>query len=328
MDEGWVYILVNSSTPGLVKVGRTSRAPRERAAELSGVTGVATPFVVAYEQYFRDCHAAERAIHAQLDGLGCRVAPNREFFRAAASDVIKLLLEAGDTADGTPTTYQGALPDEMEATLLEAGDCALYGLGDALQDTGEAVRCYKLAAARGSAAAGERLGTIYLRLYAAKPDRANFRRAMAPLKEGIRRGNPYCYCTISELFAISAHRDNFEKCWRLFFTQVPRSAAEAARFTAACCRYIGLCLDLQLQPLHEVELGSVSDAILSALLSALDGSGHGSPQRRRCADVLRFAYALALPAAAREAPRPPWQAVGRRWLRGGGGRTALGLPAA
>ena len=47
MEPGWVYVLVNSSMPGIAKVGRTTRAPRDRAAELSGVTGVATPFIVA-----------------------------------------------------------------------------------------------------------------------------------------------------------------------------------------------------------------------------------------------------------------------------------------
>ena len=35
MEPGWGYVLVNSSMPGLAKVGRTTRSPAERVAELS-----------------------------------------------------------------------------------------------------------------------------------------------------------------------------------------------------------------------------------------------------------------------------------------------------
>ena len=31
--QDWIYVLVNSSIPGMVKVGRTARQPAERAAE-------------------------------------------------------------------------------------------------------------------------------------------------------------------------------------------------------------------------------------------------------------------------------------------------------
>jgi len=51
---GYIYALVNASMPGLVKVGRTSRDPKDRAAELSGATGVATPFLVVYHEHFAD----------------------------------------------------------------------------------------------------------------------------------------------------------------------------------------------------------------------------------------------------------------------------------
>jgi hypothetical protein len=54
MAVGYLYVLVNSSMPGLVKVGKTARSPTQRADELSGVTGVATPFIVAFEQQFAE----------------------------------------------------------------------------------------------------------------------------------------------------------------------------------------------------------------------------------------------------------------------------------
>lgn len=72
MAFGYVYLLVNSSMPGLVKVGKTTRPAFDRVAELSGATGVATPFIVAFEQAFADCDAAEQFIHAELERRGLR----------------------------------------------------------------------------------------------------------------------------------------------------------------------------------------------------------------------------------------------------------------
>lgn len=39
-DTGLVYVLINPSMEGLIKVGKTTRNPKERADELSKVTGV------------------------------------------------------------------------------------------------------------------------------------------------------------------------------------------------------------------------------------------------------------------------------------------------
>ncbi len=64
---GYIYVLVNSAMPGLVKVGKTARDPVGRAQELSGATGVAAPFMVVFEQVFVDCDAAESAIHRSLE---------------------------------------------------------------------------------------------------------------------------------------------------------------------------------------------------------------------------------------------------------------------
>jgi hypothetical protein len=50
MASGYVYILVNHSMVGLLKIGRTVRDSRARARELS-TTGVPTPFQVAFEVF-------------------------------------------------------------------------------------------------------------------------------------------------------------------------------------------------------------------------------------------------------------------------------------
>src|ERR1700730_5084040 len=98
MSAGYVYVLANSSMPGLVKVGKTTRLPSARAEELSGVTGVATPFIVVYEEFFDDCDAVEALVHTKLSVGGLRLSDSREFFRAPVSDVIKAIISAAHCA--------------------------------------------------------------------------------------------------------------------------------------------------------------------------------------------------------------------------------------
>ena len=60
---GYVYVLINPSLNGIVKIGKTQNNPDERAKELSSATGVPTPFFVAYSSYFKDSNAAETFVH-------------------------------------------------------------------------------------------------------------------------------------------------------------------------------------------------------------------------------------------------------------------------
>lgn len=78
MSAGYVYILINSSMPGLIKIGRTFRDSRARARELQS-TGVPTAFEVAYEVFSEDHEALEQKLHEHLSEF--RVSGNREFFR-------------------------------------------------------------------------------------------------------------------------------------------------------------------------------------------------------------------------------------------------------
>ena len=78
MSWGFVYILWNESMPGLYKIGRTSRSPHARAEELSGATGVPTPFNVAFHAESPDHEQLEIDIHEHFSH--CRVNGGREFF--------------------------------------------------------------------------------------------------------------------------------------------------------------------------------------------------------------------------------------------------------
>jgi hypothetical protein len=289
MDQGSVYVLVNS--PGMAKVGRTMRAPADRALELSTATGVATPFVVAFDQAFADCVEAERLIHAELDRRGLRINSNREFFRGTPSEIIRVILEVSEMEAPQPTISQLPCADRLRI----AADNALLGQGDTLQDTGDALRLYKLAATRGSLIAFERMGQIYNALYLASPDRPRRRRALNALKEGAQRGNYYCYCELGVLFTAERHVGNFTKSWGLFFERraeapVLEVEGDPGRFAAACGRYIAQALELGIRPAHRNELDHVVEDIMSALLAQIDAARGNRAARLILTTALRWAY--------------------------------------
>src|SRR5262245_58828227 len=87
--------------PGLVKVGRTNRAPTDRLAELSSATGVPTPFELVYDVLVPDAQAAEAFLHVKLTAAGFRVSENREFFQAPIRDVVRLMIHLRETLEST-----------------------------------------------------------------------------------------------------------------------------------------------------------------------------------------------------------------------------------
>ena len=107
---GYVYILVNPSMPGLVKIGKTSKHPSERARELQQ-TGIPTPFLVAYHAYVGDMDFVEREMHSRLSEY--REASNREFFKIEPTTAIDELL-AVVKEFRSPEDECGALGYELE----------------------------------------------------------------------------------------------------------------------------------------------------------------------------------------------------------------------
>jgi hypothetical protein len=102
MSSGYVYILINQSMPGLIKIGRTLRDSRERARELH-TTGVPTPFELAFEVFSNAHEALEEEAHKQLQAF--RVNTNREFFRFPLSDAIGLLIKLNLPLSNRNTEY-------------------------------------------------------------------------------------------------------------------------------------------------------------------------------------------------------------------------------
>lgn len=93
---GYIYLMVNPSMPGMVKVGRTGQPPSRRAAALTGATGVPTPFEVVFEVLVPDQRVAEAYVHRVLEERGRRVSSNREFFAVQPEEAIQVMVEVHD----------------------------------------------------------------------------------------------------------------------------------------------------------------------------------------------------------------------------------------
>lgn len=246
---GWLYVLANSSMPGLVKVGKTTRKPGDRSSELSSVTGVPTPFIVVYEQLFESCDDAELFVHTFLERKGFRVASNREFFNAPINDVIRAIAEAPGSLDndGYLTTTERestiAYPAHPEYALSDRGmdddsgaapksqpwqavfdeaEKYYFGFGDYIQDYSEAFKLFRQAADLGAVMAYRHLGDL------SKNEQGVFvnnGRALEYYKEGARKGSVICYWKLGELFLgdYRAEAPNFEnsaKCFSIFVTRL------------------------------------------------------------------------------------------------------------
>ncbi len=90
----YVYVLVNKSIPDMVKIGMTVRDVEERAKEISGATGVPTPWVPVFSFKCFNSYKLEQELHEHLDAV--RVAGNREMFYIHSRDAITTVKKLGD----------------------------------------------------------------------------------------------------------------------------------------------------------------------------------------------------------------------------------------
>jgi hypothetical protein len=89
----YVYILVNESMPGMVKIGMTTKSPHKRVKEINKATGLPTPWFVVW---YLKCYASrvlEARVHDHLSQY--RVTKNREMFRIDSSTAQRVIEELG-----------------------------------------------------------------------------------------------------------------------------------------------------------------------------------------------------------------------------------------
>lgn len=250
-SPGYVYVLLNQSLPGCVKIGKTIRDPAARAAELSSATGVPTPFAVAYDAYFNDCDHAEAYIHALLEVAGVRLAGNREFFSISPTEAINAVIRAQKKLVSTkPSQVDDSLisrEHEQESTepweqvLLDAHGY-LYGIDDVLQDKAKAVERFKIAARLGSEEAYIQLGNLYA-------DAGDHKQGLDWIKRGAEKDFLGCWIELASIyhdgtssFNIDQNIENAVKCYRRFFEIATNSPArfdsEGSKFYAILQRYL------------------------------------------------------------------------------------------
>lgn len=90
----YVYVLVNESIHGMVKIGMTTRGVQERAREISGATGVPTPWTVVFSFRCFKSYDLEQEIHEYLDSV--RVSGNREMFRLTPNQAMEVVKKLGE----------------------------------------------------------------------------------------------------------------------------------------------------------------------------------------------------------------------------------------
>ena len=89
-DVGHVYVMINPSMEGLVKIGRTSKNAYIRAKDLR-TTGVPKKFVVLWSEFVHDSNEVEKQLHALFATR--RSDSRREFFEIEPRDAINALMQ-------------------------------------------------------------------------------------------------------------------------------------------------------------------------------------------------------------------------------------------
>jgi len=248
---GFVYVLINPSIPNYVKIGKTTKDPSIRAAELSSATGVPTPFHVAYEAHFDDCDSAEIFVHTLLESKGRRLSQNREFFAVQPTIAVNAVLEAKRKEEREKRIYDGTSNNDSEISsnelddheklwevILEEATKYHYGMDDVLEDHERAMQLYKESIKLG---AGE---AAYVQLAKLCRELNDLDQAFQWLRFGAEKGLPACWLALTEIegstwsvyfgrdinriarelgmdarqVAINKEKENLVKCYRKFFT--------------------------------------------------------------------------------------------------------------
>lgn len=214
--HGYVYILINASMPGLIKVGMTTRSVEERAEELSRATGVPTAFVVAYKVEVNDCESGEKYVHSVLEDKGYRVNKNREFFTAPLYVAVDAINEY-KSSEGTYTEREDKTPAEREYELAENYEC---GYGEFVKDQERAIYHYQKAIELGSSkACGDMARIEYdMALNVKKQiDEAKYIKcAIGYLLKGVELGGTSYYRDLARLYSKVGQLSEAKKYWVLY----------------------------------------------------------------------------------------------------------------
>lgn len=221
---GYLYVLINPSIPGKVKIGRTERRPEDRMKELSSATGVPTPFELYFSLYFNDCHKAEKDIHNIFNMTGNRTSNDREFFlvpaKIAKKEIEKLskIEKAGETNENN----NGQIINE----LIKEGFKWLNGDKETLKNEENALNYFEQAASLESAT-----GAYYAGITCEKINRTGkgkkkksqqviLQRALNNYTKAISLGDTKSCARASWLYRKFQQYQESNELWNLFLTRV------------------------------------------------------------------------------------------------------------
>lgn len=287
-NPGFIYILTNPSLAGIVKIGKTTRTPVDRVAELSSATGIPTPFQLVYFAEFEDCDAAERAMHALFTERNARVADNREFFRIAPHDAITALIQMpmqialSISPEDPPNS--NTEPLSLVGGLVEEGFAYWTGSGGRYQDVAKAISIFRNAADLGSAEACYNLG----RIYRTNNEALDLQKAKIILQKGAELGSIECNAELASTFLDLGEKPNAEKAWSRYFSNAHKlSTLERGQSALECAKHIAMRgLDRQFTQILKEYVNDMAEyANAMAEFEAVDRLGVSSPK-----NLLDLAY--------------------------------------
>jgi len=109
--NGYVYVFSNKWFTGLYKIGCTKNVSNRRST--LGKTSVPDDFDVVFILEVENYKNAEKIIHKMLELF--RYDPQREFFRAAKSDIKKVLITVAKSMNGV--VYQGTKRNQVYPSI-------------------------------------------------------------------------------------------------------------------------------------------------------------------------------------------------------------------
>lgn len=233
MTAGFLYVLINPSMPGLAKVGKTTRNPSDRVSELSSATGVATPFLLAYQQPVRDCDAAESWVHSELERGGHRVSSNREFFSALLHEIVAVIAKSAEIAPDVTETQASETAAGSTAALIgelmALAHAYKEGTTDVIRNEQKAYNCYAQAGKLGSADGCFLAGASLLSPERGRRDPDG---ALDWFKRAVSLGAWSTLGDIANLFSNVGQRESAEASWSKFWA--------AAQYEPDAVRHVGI----------------------------------------------------------------------------------------
>jgi hypothetical protein len=218
-SPGYFYILINPSIEGRIKIGKTAEDPENIVPELSSGTGVQTPFILVYKEFFINCGLAEAMVHQALEQLGYRV--DQVLLDIAPWEAIKVIQDVKnkinfkENDDIHHLSLEEKSLQRLSNALLKKAESVYFGYDDHPVDYNLAKTIFMKSAEFGSAVAFKYLGDIY---NYGNGCIENVDAAIDYYKQGARLGLNICHAYLGVLYwLIRKDIDNGKKCWRAYF---------------------------------------------------------------------------------------------------------------